>query len=118
MLFAMMSNRPVLAVFLTGQDTVTLREGHTLFIRPEQTAGAYFNEILISQHKTKDEVVALIRQLDPSAVIPEHMDPPAPYEGEMRCEGCEGVTSPAYAFEGRCIVCWANEAKRFRAQSN
>lgn len=118
MLFALMQEKPILAIFLTGQDVVSLRDGQCIFARPDMLQGRYFNEVMISQHTTKDEVVKLIRQVDPRAIVPEHLEPTQPGPGEGRCTRCKGLSGFAYLFEDVCITCWAKQAKSLSAMSN
>jgi hypothetical protein len=43
---------------------------------------------------------------------------PDPRPHETRCAGCQGLVATETLFEGRCIICWATEAKRRRVESN
>lgn len=118
MLFAMADKAPALFVFLEPKDASSLREGRTLYVDPSMTGGAYFNQIIISQHGSREEIVKMIRSVQPNAVIPEHFPDPPPHEGEFVCKECKGSTPAAHLFEGVCVVCWATAAKKLRTQSN
>src|SRR5579872_4269120 len=114
MLYIVPENVPTLFVCLTFDDYQKLRAGNTLFVDPRMTGGRFFNQFVISLHESKDQIVKLLLQVQPNAKIPEHLPEPPPHEGEYACAGCNVSNSPDRLFEDRCIICWANEAKRFR----
>lgn len=118
MMFILAEKEPVLFLCLLTEDEMKLRNGHTLFVDPRMTGGRSFNQVVVSLHKTKDDVVAMLRSVQPGAKIPDHLPEPPPREGEVACSGCGASNRPEMLFEARCLLCWANEAKRFRAQSN
>lgn len=111
-------NAPVLFVCMTGADAMTLRAGGTLYVDPVMTQKRFFNTVVISQHKTKDDIIAMVRSIDPHIKIPAHLPEPPARDGESKCSKCGGSNPPYLLFEGTCIVCWAAEAKSFRRASN
>lgn len=118
MMFVMPETQPTLMLLLTYEDEMKLRSGLTLYVDKRATGGRFFDQVVLSLHKTKDEIVKMIRTAAPGAKIPDHLPEPPPRPDEFRCESCQGSHPPNQLFEDTCMVCWATEAKRSRRMSN
>jgi hypothetical protein len=123
MIFALASAVPgapmdTLFLFFNEQDVITMRQGRTLFVDQRQLKGATFKQVITALGQTDADAVALIQKANGLKAAAVDLDPPAPAVHESKCPGCGGLVATATMFEGRCIVCWATEAKRLRAASN
>lgn len=123
MIFAVASSAPGLAtdslfVFFSEQDVILMRQGRTLFIDQRQFKGAKFTNIVTALSKTDADSLAMLQQANGLTAARVDLTPPEPHAHESKCPGCDGLVTTASMFEGRCIVCWATEAKRLRTSSN
>lgn len=123
MIFALASAAPgrpldTLFLFFNEQDVVTMRQGRTVFVDQRQLKGGTFTSIVTALAKTDADAVAVIEKANGLKAARVDLDPPAPAAHESKCKGCGGLVATASMFEDTCIVCWATEAKRFRAASN
>jgi hypothetical protein len=109
MIFATAADEPAVFLMLSEDDVVQMREGRTKFVDRRATGGATFKKVILSLHKTNDEAIALLRKYGHARGEPVTHEPLA---GEGQCVSCKGIMAPASLFEGKCIVCWAMEAKK------
>lgn len=106
---------PGLILMLSEADVANMRAGRTTFVDQRQLSGAKFHRVVLSLHPSDTAALEMIRaaghRVDQLAV-------PEPGPAESRCVGCEGCIATASMFEGKCIVCWATEAKRLKTERN
>lgn len=115
MIFVMASNEPTLFLMLAEGDVKSMRLGHTKFVDKRMLNKYTFNKVIVSLHKTDEDALECIRQAGHR--VPE-LPNPEPIANETRCLGCSGLILTASMFEGRCIVCWANMAKKLITDNN
>jgi hypothetical protein len=120
MIYAMATDGTLL-VMLNEKDVSTMRQGNTTFVDERSLKGASFTRIVLSLHKTDQSALEMLKSVNPTAkkalekgMVPE----PEPNIGETRCIKCRGVMAIETLFEGKCICCWAAQAKQIEAQSN
>lgn len=118
MIFALAKKEPALFVFLTEQDVKTLRTGHTLFVDQRQLKGAMFDRVILALNKTDGATMAMLKSAKNGMNLPPMGAAPEPNPGQYRCPGCDGIKTVADLFDGKCIVCWATEAKKARIANN
>jgi hypothetical protein len=99
----------VLFVFLLWDDIPDLRKGLTKFVDHRHIGDKTFNRVVISLHKNKREVEDLLAGLKGTEGKTWVEGQPQP--GESICKGCKATMRTETLFEGKCIVCWATEAK-------
>lgn len=117
MIFALSAKGQKLFVFLTPDDFKKLKDGHTLFVDEHHLGKEQFNGVILAFGKGNEDVKDMIRQAG-NVVTDDNMVYPKPEGNEMVCEGCKGIIKGELLYHKRCIVCWANEAKRYRATFN
>lgn len=111
MIFVVAANEPAVFLMLAEKDVASMREGRTVFVDGRATGGVVFNKVLVSLHPTDQDALHMLHTA--GHVVPE-LATHEPVAKEVRCAGCQGLNSVGSLFEGRCIVCWATEAKRLR----
>ncbi len=115
MIFVLGKLEPVLFVMLSESDVTGMRTGVTRFVDQRQLKGAMFNQVIVSLSKTDTESLNLLKRaghaVDPLSI-------PEPMPDETRCIGCEGLIKTPLLFEGKCICCWAAEAKKLAVARN
>lgn len=105
-------NKGVLFVMLTEADVQGMRDGRTQFIDQGHLQGLRPHTIIVSLNKDHDAIKKMLTDggfdLGPGNEVKRE-----PLPEEIVCPVC-GMTSKMVPFEGKCIVCWAAEAKRLR----
>lgn len=108
MIFLVAKNEPTMFIMLTEADVQSMREGRTQFVDQRMTKGNKFNKVILSVHPTHEDIAKIIHQA--GHTIPQ-LTPPEPAPNQSVCIGCKGLIDTHTLFEGKCIVCWATEAK-------
>jgi hypothetical protein len=112
MIFAAGVKEPTMFIMLCEQDVAEMRQGRTTFVDERATSGAKFNKVIVSLHKTNQEAISLLKnhgfvEGEASTAMQDKV-----LAGEERCPCCNGVVAKGALFEGRCILCWADRAKK------
>lgn len=116
MIYALSVDETTLFVMLSESDVADkMRPGNSMFVDGRHLQGKKFEKVILSLHKTNEDAIALIHQ---AGGPKEQVDGHHPTATETRCAKCEAIVERGSTFEGRCIVCWATEAKARRAESN
>lgn len=118
MIFMLAANEPALMVFMTEKDLQNIRGGRTVFVDQRQIRGHSFKKVVIAYAKTDQAALDMIQKHAGTAIDPASIVSPEPTAKEGRCSGCNGCIAEALLFEGKCNICWAEEAKSLRRQSN
>jgi len=108
MIFMLADKEPVLVCFLLPEDLAMLRQGNTVFVDQRQLQGRAFEQVVLSLHRSREEVMETLRsggKLEGKKFVV-----PQPHENEGKCEGCECITQRNLLYRGRCIVCWYRAA--------
>lgn len=117
MIFVLAEKAPVLFLMLSEQDIHTMRPGRTLFVDQRQLGGRTFDQVILSLHKTDAEALEEIR-LSGAPARSKTLKLPEPAADETVCDGCKAIVKTYLLLDGRCITCWADEAKKARIGRN
>lgn len=112
MIFLIPPEEPSVMILLSESDVKTMREGRTVFIDDRHLQGRTFGKCVIGLGKSDAANLALVKSA--GTKIAERFDCNKPEPGEETCQGCKGQMVLGSTLEGRCIVCWATEAKASR----
>lgn len=107
MIFILAENEPTLFIMLVRDDLPDLHKGLTKFVDPRHIGDKMFNRVIVSLHKNKAEIMKLLgAKMDGKEFVEA-----GAIQGESKCAGCSGTMPAHLLFEGKCICCWANQAK-------
>lgn len=102
MIYAVALKEQTIVLMISEKDVEDLRAGHTKFVDKRMMKGKKFDSIIISLHKTDDESIKVLKLGNEIFHNPGI---------EATCRGCQGDIKKELLFEGKCIVCWAKQAK-------
>lgn len=112
------AEKATMLLMLSEQDLQKLRAGSSLFVDDRATKGHLFNRVIIGWGKTDAESIKMVEsaghKLDHSTGLVSHEAKP----GEAICAGCQGIMEPCLLLDGKCIVCWAGQAKKLMTARN
>jgi hypothetical protein len=103
-------------ILLSESDVKTMREGRTVFVDKRHLQGRTFDACIIGLGKSDSENVRMVKEAGTKLI--ERFDCNKPEPGEEVCKGCDGQLPLGTTFEGKCIVCWATEAKKLGGGRN
>jgi len=117
MIFALAGDGSTLFCLLSEKDVQGMRTGTTRFVDHHQIGEATFNRVVISLHKTDAEAMKLMQDAGHAHLV-KNLVHPEPEKGEAKCAGCNGIMRLDLLFEGQCVCCWADQAKKARIAAN
>ena len=117
MIFLTAAAEPTVFLMLAEADVRTLRTGRTLYVDRTATGGEKFDKVVVSLHPTNEAALDAVRRS--GHPLPANLPSPSPATfAEERCAGCGGIMPAWNLHEGRCVVCWYEEATRLRGLRN
>lgn len=118
MIFALTADQTGLFLFLSEEDVIQMRKGSTKFVDQRSLGDATFSQVILSLHKSDSATMEMLKKFG-HAQTAKIVGEPQPKANEGRCNGdCRGTMPLEQLYEGRCIVCWADEAKKSRIARN
>jgi hypothetical protein len=110
MVFIAAEDGSTVFLLLTEADCNDMRGGRTKFVDQTVTGGRIFSRVVLSLHKSQNEIEEMIKRAGHGAAL-QGMPSPVPQSQEGKCTGCEGIMPESSLLDGRCIVCWRESAR-------
>lgn len=108
-------NKNTIFVLLCEKDLSDMRTGLTKFVDHRQLQGKTFERVVFALTKSDANSLELIKAAGHRVY---QLAVPEPGPKESKCLGCEGLIETVTMFEGKCICCWAAEAKKLQLARN
>jgi hypothetical protein len=111
MIFALAKDEPTLFVFLSERDVTDMRSGKTKFVDEGHLMNRPFKKVVFCVNKSDQASYDMLKEagcIQPDTEVSLRKTK----TGEKICGGCKGVMSAGALFEGMCIVCWRERARK------
>lgn len=117
MIFVLAGDNESLFVILSEKDLPVLRQGNTKFVDHHQLGAKTFKRVVFSLSKSDQDSLDMLKKAG-HANLAMSLVHPEPEKAEARCGGCQGIMFHHLLHDGKCICCWADEAKKLKIASN
>lgn len=117
MIYVAAANEPTMIILLSDKDIEGLKSGQTRFVDERTTQDYRFSKCVVGYAKTDEDARTMIGMSN-AEFQKRATGKPLPRGFEKQCDICDGIMLPSQMFEGRCITCWASQAKKLRQLLN